>query len=164
MAKQSKATVETKLNNDGSFEHTITFGNGQTIKYGVGKSHYLTQQFAAAGSKARILQTVNASKDSDDATKKVEALLEAFDDGRWTVLPESDPKEKFSPLVRAFAELKGVDLEEAQAVISKLSKAEQAKLRATARIATIIARLKGEGEGDATLDALLSPAAEVVEE
>lgn len=153
--KQAKVVVETVHHEDGGFTHTLRFTNGQTRVVAFAPDHELLQQFASHGAKAKLLSAANSADDTDIAVQKVDALVDAFDEGKWSLLGEGGPK--YTPLVRALAELKGIRLDAADIIVKGLSKSEQAKLRSTGRVATIIARIKGEGVNDAdkALDALL---------
>jgi hypothetical protein len=154
--KQAKVVVETIHHDDGGFTHELRFTNGQVRKVAFSPYHELIQQFAAHGAKAKLLAAANSADDADTAVQKVDALVDAFDEGKWSQKGEGGSK--FTPLVRALAELKGIEPEAADIIVKGLSKSAQAKLRATERIATIIARIKGEegkAEGDEVLDLLL---------
>jgi hypothetical protein len=151
--KQAKVSVETVHHEDGGFTHNLKFTNGQSRTVSFAPDHELMQQFAAHGSKAKLLAAANAADDGDKATEKVDALIDAFDEGKWSLLGEGG--HKYTPLVRALAELKRIEPEAAEVIVKGLSKSEQAKLRATSRIATIIARLKADkSEGDELLDSI----------
>lgn len=158
MAKQAKVEVETTHHEDGGFTHTLRFTNGQVRTVAVAPDHELFGQFAAHGAKAKLLATANAADDADVATEKVDALVDAFDEGKWSLVGEGAPKH--TPLVRALAQLKGIEPDAAEVIVKGLTKGQQAKLRGTERIATIIASLKKghEDEADGLLDGLLAPA------
>jgi hypothetical protein len=156
MAKASKVQIETTHHEDGSFVHHLTFSNGQKRSVAFGPDHALTQQFASYGAKTKLLNAVNATDDTDKAVEKVDALCDAFDDGKWST--QGEGTSKYSPLVQALAELKGIDVANSEKLVKGMSKATQAKLRNTERVATIIARIKGaegKAEGDDVLDDLL---------
>jgi len=151
--KQAKVEVSTIIHDDGGFTHTLNYTNGHTRVFSVAPDHELYARFAAAGAKGKILGAANSADDSDKAVTKVDALLDAFDEGEWSLVGEGGPK--YSPLVRALAELKGISEGEANTIVKGLTKSQQAKLRRTERIATLIAKFKGETDGDAVLDDLL---------
>jgi hypothetical protein len=157
-SKQAKVTVETTHPEGGGFVHTLKFTNGTTLVHAVDPDHELYHQYAAHGDKAKILATANSAADTDDAVQKVLNLLEAFDNGKWSLL--GDGGSKYTPLTLALAELKGISDAEADKIVKGLTKSQQAKLRGTERIATIIARIKGKDEGDDVLDSLLAPEAD----
>lgn len=162
--RQAKVEVATKLHEDGGFTHTLTFTNGQSREVAFAPDHDLYQQFAAHGAKAKLLASANSADEADEAVKKVDKLVDGFDEGKWSLLGEG--KSKYSPLTRALAEVKGVSEEEAEATVKGLSKSQQAKLRATTRIASVIARIKAEegaAEGDKLLDGLLRDEGEAEE-
>jgi hypothetical protein len=113
----------------------------------------LFARYAAAGSKNRLLGAVNSVQDADAAVQKVDALMDAADEGKWGLVSEDGPK--YTPLVLALSELKGIEPKAADVIVKGLSKSEQAKLRGTSRIAGIIARLKSaKSEGDDLLDSI----------
>lgn len=154
-ARQAKVEVSTELHEGGGFTHTLKFTNGQTRVVAFAPEHGLYQQFAAHGAKAKLLASANSADEADKAVEKVDNLVDGFDEGKWSLLGEG---KKYSPLVRALAEVKGVSEDDAEAVVKGLSKSQQAKLRATERIATIISRIKAEDgadDGDKLLDGLL---------
>lgn len=158
--RQAKVEVETQLHEDGGFTHTMKFTNGQTRQIAFAPDHDLYQQFAAHGAKAKLLASANSADEADEAVKKVDKLVDGFDEGKWSLLGEG---KKYSPLVRALAEVKGVSEDEAEEVVKSLSKGEQAKLRATTRISTVISRIKAEegaSDGDKLLDGILGDEAE----
>lgn len=153
--KQAKVEIATRHLPDGGFIHELTYTNGQKRTVAIAPDHELYHQFAAHGSKAKLLASANSADDADTAVQKVDALVDAFDEGKWSLLGEGSPK--FTPLVRALAELKGIKPEDADVIVKGLSKSAQAKLRGTERIATLIASYKKNAvsEGDAVLDNLL---------
>lgn len=158
--KVAKVQVETVLHEDGSHVHTLTFTNGQKREVAFPADHALAAKFYAAGSKGKLLAAANSAAEADDAVKKVDALCDAFDQGKWGLIGEGG--NKYSPLVLAFAEVKGVSEEVADDTVKGLTKSQQAKIRGTERIAAIIARIRAaeEGEGDTLLDNLLKDADE----
>jgi hypothetical protein len=151
-AKQAKVAVETTIHEDGGHTHTMRFTNGQTRTISVAPDHVLYPRYAAQGSKGKFLAAANSAGDADEAIQKVDALVDAADEGKWSLLGEGGPK--FTPLVRALAELKGIEPSEAAALVKGLSKSDQAKLRGTSRIAGLIAKYKAEQENDG--DSLLA--------
>jgi hypothetical protein len=158
MPKQAKVAVETEVHEDGGHTHTLTYTNGHKRIISFGPSHELAAQFYATGTKTKLLAAANSEDDADAAVKKVDKLVDAFDEGKWSLVGDGGPKH--TPLVRAYAELAGVDLEKAEATIKGLTKSAQAKLRSTPRISAIISRLKseeGEADGDSLLNNLLAP-------
>lgn len=159
MTKQVRVQIETKHHEDRSFTHELAFANGQKRVVSVAPDHELFTKFAAYGAKAKLLAAANAGGDSDDACKRIDALVDAFDEGKFNLVGEGGPK--YTPLVQALAELKGISVEEADKLVKGMSKSTQAKLRATERVASIIARIKAadakeEDSGDALLDGLLT--------
>lgn len=152
--RQTRVEVETELGEDGANVHTLTFSNGEKRVVAFEAEHKLAQKFRAYGERAKLLAAANGVEDVEEAVGKVDKLVEQFDAGKWSLLGEGGPK--YTPLVRAIAEIKGIECDVAQKLVAGMSKSAQAKLRSTERVATIIARLKkGETkDGDALLDAL----------
>lgn len=156
MTKQTRVEIESTVGADGTVVHVMKFANGHEREVRFGPDHALRTQFAAHGQRAKLLAAANSVDDSDKAVQKVDALTDAWAEGKWSLVGEGDGKPKVGVLAQALAELKGVTHDEAQAIVSKLSKADQAKLRKTERVATVIARLEGKNtEADKALDALL---------
>lgn len=156
MTKQTRVEIESTVNEDGSIVHSLKFANGHEREVTFDQDHKLAAQFAAHGQRAKLLAAANSVDDSDKAVQKVDALTDAWAEGKWSLVGEGDGKPKVGVLAQALAELKGVSHDDAQKIVSGLSKADQAKLRKTERVATIIARLEGKDtEGDKALDALL---------
>lgn len=152
-AKQAKVQVETVHHEDGGFTHTLHFTNGQTRIWSVEPDHDLYHRYASTGAKSKALATINSADDADAAVQKFDALVDASDEGKWSLVGEGGPK--YTPFVRALAQLKGIDPAEADKLVKGMSKSTQAKLRATERMSVLIAKFKGEQDGDAALDALL---------
>lgn len=140
MAKQGHATIETKLHEDGAVSHKINFANGESDVVVIKPGHELAQQFIAHGSRAKIQAAINSGDSADGAVKKVAALGKAFDEGRWTMI-EGSGKPKGTVLARALAALKGCEIEEAEAFVKGLTKAQQAKVRGTPAVMAKIAEL-----------------------
>src|SRR5574337_2186740 len=97
-ARQVKVEVATKLHEDGGFTHTLTFTNGRKREISFDPGCSLYQQFAAHGAKAKLLASANSADEVDEAVKKVDKLVDGFDEGKWSLLGEG--KSKYSPLVR----------------------------------------------------------------
>jgi hypothetical protein len=157
-AKQAKVEVSTEHHADGGFTHTFTFTNGQTRVWAVAPDHDLYHRYASTGAKSKALAAINSADDADKACQKFDALVDASDEGKWSLLGEGGPK--YTPLVRALAELKGIEPAVADGVVKAMSKGDQAKLRGTQRISALIAKYKGETDGDSVLDGLLAPVEE----
>lgn len=153
MTKQTNATIDTKLHDDGAVSHKITFPDGSTDLVVIAANSALRQQFVAHGSRAKIQAAVNSASEKVSAAEKVAALSKAFDEGRWTMNEGSD-KPKGSALVRALAAIKGCDTAEAEAYVKALSRAEQAKLRANPVVAARIIALEAEDRSEASGDLL----------
>ena len=164
MAKTSRVDIATTVNEDGSVKHSLTFGNGHTRELTFNADHKLVAQFAAHGQRAKLLAAANSVDGSDEAVQKVDKLTDAWAEGKWGLVGEGDGKPKVGVLAQAIAELKGCSHDAAQNLVSKMSKAEQAKLRKTERVANIIAKLEGRSDADDALDKLLADDAEVVVE
>lgn len=161
--KTSRVEIETSINDEGHILHQLNFANGHTRTLRYGPDHKLMAQFAAHGQRAKLLAAANSVDDSDKAVQKVDALTDAWKDAKWGLVGEGDGKPKVGVLAQAIAELKGISHEDAQKIVSGMTKAEQAKLRKTERVSLIVARLEGRSEGDDALDKLLAPAKVVVE-
>lgn len=153
MTKQTNATIETKLHDDGAVSHKITFPDGSSDLIVIAAASPLRQQFVAHGSRAKIQAAVNSATEKASAQEKVAALSKAFDEGRWTMNEGSD-KPKGSSLVRALAALKGCPVGEAEVYVKGLSRAEQAKLRANPVVAARIIALESEDRSEASGDLL----------
>lgn len=153
MTKQTNATIETKLHQDGAVSHKIIFPDGSSDLIVISANDELRQQFVAHGSRAKIQAAVNSATEKVSAAEKVAALAEAFAKGHWT-MNEGAAKPKGSSLVRALAALKGSPIEEAEAYVKGLSRAEQAKLRANPLVAAKIITLESEDRSEASGDLL----------
>jgi len=158
VTRKAKVGIESVQHEDGSTSHTLSFTNGQKRVVSFDKDHKLAQRFRLHGERAKLLATANSGKEADESVQKVDKLVDAFDEGKWSLIGEDGPKQP--PLVLALAEVTGKSIAEAASVVAGLTKGQQAKLRGTERIAAIIARIKGaEGnEGDDLLDGLLDSA------
>jgi hypothetical protein len=123
--------------------------------WSVEPDHELYHRYAAQGAKAKALAAVNSADNADDACQKFDKLIEAADEGKWSLLGEGGPK--YTPLVRAVAEFHGIEEAKADTIVKGLTKGQQAKLRNTARISALLAKYKAdqESDGDAVLDGLL---------
>ena len=157
MTKNVNAEIETRLHPDGAVSHHITHANGTKQVVLVKTGHALAQQFIAHGSKAKIQAAINSATDKVPATDKVDLLDHAWDEGRWT-MQEGSGKAKGTLLGRALAQLKGIELDAAEAYVKTLTKAQQAAMRADPRVAPIIADLRAadhKDEGNDALDAFL---------
>lgn len=153
MTKQTNATIDTKLHEDGAVSHKITFPDGSTDLVVIAAASPLRQQFVAHGSRAKIQAAVNSATEKASAQEKVAALSKAFDEGRWTMNEGSD-KPKGSSLVRALAAIKGCPVDEAEVYVKGLSRAEQAKLRANPVVAARIIALEADDRSEASGDLL----------
>jgi hypothetical protein len=154
-ARQEKATIRTTLHDDGATSHRVEFANGDSQLFLFPPGHALEQQFKAAGEKAKLQAAINSVDTTEKAIEKCAKLQEAFDNGKWSLQGEGSPG---TGLARAIAEIKGIDLSEAEEIVSGLSKKQQADLRATERVAALLAKYKkqaGESDGDALLDGIL---------
>lgn len=156
--KESKVQVTSKLHEDGAISHKMTFANGQTRLILIRPDHTLAQRFLADGVKKGLLSRINSAKDSDDAVRKVDELEAKWDAGEWAL--QAEEKEVRVPdLVKAVAAYKNISIEDAKAAVDKLTKAQQAKVRAIPEIATLLATYKADkgSEGDSLLGDALSP-------
>lgn len=150
--KESKVTVASKLHEDGAISHKMTFANGQTRLILIRPDHTLAQRFLADGVKKGLLSRINSAKDSDDAVRKIDELEAKWDKGEWAL--QAEEKEiKVPDLVRAVAAYKRISVEDAKAAVDKLTKAQQAKVRAIPEVATLLATYKADkgSEGDTLL-------------
>lgn len=164
MSRQEKVRIETRHHEDGAVSHHMTFANGQKEVVLVKSNHVLAQRFIALGSRNKLMAVVNSSDDSDKAVEKVRKISTAWDEGKWGLQGEGE--EKGAGLARALAELGGISLDEAKGKVAALSRAQQAKLRGTERIAALLAKYRSEDgdEADALLDGLIGTSEEGDEE
>jgi hypothetical protein len=158
MARTERATVESTLHPDGAVSHKVEFANGEKRLVFTKAENPLAQRSRAHGEKAKILAAINSAKDVAGAVTKVDSLDKAWQEGRWSLAPEGTGKPRVGALVQALAALKGASLDDAAAYVGKLSRADQAKLRATpvvaAKILEIEAEERTEGAGDLLSDFL----------
>jgi hypothetical protein len=151
--RQKRADIHTVVHGDGALSATITHSDGAKQVVVIPNGHALMQHFAAHGLQQKVSAAINSGKDPADSAAKVDALESAFRDGRWTIRGDAEPKGGL--LARALASLKGCPLDEAEAFVKGLSRAEQAELRNKPAVAAAILEVKradaDEGEDDSEL-------------
>lgn len=155
--KESKVQVATKLHEDGAVSHKMLFEDGSERLVVIGATHPLRNRFVADGSKKGLLARINSAKDTTDAIRKVDELEKKWDKGEWALQAE-EKQVKVPDIVRAVAQFKNISIEDAAVAVSKLNKAQQAKVRAIPEVATILATYKleaGSCEGDAVLASVM---------
>lgn len=165
MPKQVRVTIVSSIEENGDVFHELTFADGHKDVVHIPHTSPLRNRFVEAGSKAKLLAAANAGKDAADSAAKVKAIADAFKAGKWSLVPEGDGQPKVGILAQALAALKPCSLDEAQSYVATLTKAQQAKLRASPRVAAQIVSINAAKEPtDDGLDDFLSPADDAVTE
>ena len=162
MPKQSRVTIVSSIEENGDVFHECTFSDGSRHVVKIGHDNPLRNRFVESGSKAKLLAAANAGKDAADSAAKVKAIADALKSGKWSLVPEGDGQPKVGILAQALAALKPCSLDEAQSYVATLTKAQQAKLRASPRVAAKIVEINAakENADDDGLDDFLSTSAE----
>lgn len=108
--------------------------------------HGLSQKLGDAGAIERVLdangQEVNATPKAK--FQAIHATFGRLVEGEWNARGEGDGLGGIGLLVRAVAEVVGLELAAAKEAVGKMDKKTQAAMRGDANIAPVIARMKAE--------------------
>ena len=144
----SKLEIEATQNGDGSTELSIKFANGEQRSFTLSREHPLYDNFAAHGVAKKLRDQIGSLKDTAAAVGAVDKLLAAFERGEWNA--ERNATGEGAPqvgvLAQALSRLYGTSHEKSQEYVAKLDKKQQADLRATPKVAAVIADIKAEQE------------------
>lgn len=169
MTANTKAKVGITARGEEDGTHIdMTFANGETRTFHLGKEHELYDMFAAHGFGKKIRDQVANTKTPEAAVEAVDTLFSAFADGKWNAMRNSEGSPTVGALAQALSRLYGKSIAEAQAFVTKLSKKQQADMRKEPSVASMIATITAESgkevEGVADLMAAFSGEAEDVVE
>ena len=119
------------------------FPSGTERSFTLTREDPLYDDFAAHGVGKKVRDQLAATKTEQEAVEALDALLKSFGSGKWNTLRNGDGAPQAGLLTQALAAHTGRTLEDAQTFVAKLTKKQQADLRAEASIAAEIAKIKG---------------------
>lgn len=140
-SRNAKITIAGRQTGEGTF---IDFGfpSGASRTFHLPAAHPLYDNFAAHGVGKKVRDQLANCTDEASGLVALDAQLAAFAEGKWNATRNGESHQGAGLLVQALSAKYGRTLDEAQAFVDKLSKKQQADLRAEPDVAKEIARVR----------------------